>query len=473
VRLCGYPSRMRTRFVALLIVLVTFPAVAQNVDIESLSGLQFNFGNPGARALGMGGAFLGLADDASAAEANPAGLTILRKAEISLEARNYAESQLFSTSGTFPDVVRTEFTHHSDAAVITFGSFVYPIKNKFTLGVYYHEPLHNQGGGFVVPERNDFTGLIETRTPNFFLPVGGGGALTEAQCLQMNRTNPGSCVEYRIDPFVSALDVRQQTWGFAAAWQVHPKFSIGATARYQTFEEAAFTFRFAQPEDGFFPKSISVQTTGTANGTQIEVEKEADLTFTGGFKWTANDKFSLGGVYKQGPRYDTPTFAAAEVTNWEYVLLAETTFHIPDIAGIGVSFRPRPELTINLDAVHVKYSNLVDDFQPTITDSADAGSSFVVDDVVELHIGAEYFFPTKIPFAIRAGYWRDPAHSIEWRGPLDQFPDYAEALLFPTGETQNHISIGAGLAWSRFQIDAAYDTSDMWKAGSISFVTRF
>ncbi|MGZ8867156.1 MAG: UPF0164 family protein [Thermoanaerobaculia bacterium] len=71
-----------------LVLCAVVPASAQNTDIESLSGLQFNFGNPGARALGMGGAFLGLADDASAVEANPAGLTILRKPEVSLEVRN-------------------------------------------------------------------------------------------------------------------------------------------------------------------------------------------------------------------------------------------------------------------------------------------------------------------------------------------------------------------------------------------------
>src|SRR5512132_4569662 len=98
------------------------PLAAQNTDIEALSGLQFNFGNPGARSLGMGGAFLGLADDASAVEANPAGLTILRKPEVSVEARNYEEAQLFTTSGTFPRVVRTPFTHYSDRIVVSFAS---------------------------------------------------------------------------------------------------------------------------------------------------------------------------------------------------------------------------------------------------------------------------------------------------------------------------------------------------------------
>src|SRR5215213_7413435 len=126
---------MRKWIVALL-ALMAVPAMAQNVDIEALSGLQFNFGNPGARSLGMGGAFLGLADDASAAEANPAGLTILRKPEVSIEARNYLEQQLFTTSGTFPAVERTAFTHHSNRVGVTFASAVLPIRNKFTLGAY-------------------------------------------------------------------------------------------------------------------------------------------------------------------------------------------------------------------------------------------------------------------------------------------------------------------------------------------------
>src|SRR6266487_2842871 len=138
-----------------LCALVTFPLAAQNTDIESLSGLQFNFGNPGARSLGMGGAFLGLADDASAAEANPAGLTILRKPEISIEGRNFEEQQLFSTSGTFPEINRTAFTHYSQRVDLTFASIVMPVK-RFTFGAYYHEPLHNEGAGQVTPVRNEF-----------------------------------------------------------------------------------------------------------------------------------------------------------------------------------------------------------------------------------------------------------------------------------------------------------------------------
>ena len=463
---------MRKLSLALAALLLALPAAAQNVDIEALSGLQFNFGNPGARALGMGGAFLGLADDASAAEANPAGLTILRKPEISVEARNYQEQQLFTTSGTFPEVERTPFTHYSNRAVVTFASAVYPVKN-FTFGAYFHEPLNNEGAGVVAPRFDELTGDLEAQLPNFFLPAGGGTPISESECEALRRStnNPFACLEYRVDPFVSALQVRQRTFGIAAAWQIHPKFSIGVTARHQRFQEAAFTFRFTQ---NFDPSTVSVQATAKERDGEIEIVEETDTTFAAGFKWAPTDMISIGGVYKKGPTFTAPLFFAGAATNNEFLRVADTNFHIPDVMGLGVSVRPIPVLTINLDAVHVTYSNLVDDFVASVADVRELDENpFVAEDVTELRLGAEYVITTKIPVALRAGFWRDPAHAVEWRGPLNR-PDFiAEALLYPEGESQNHISVGAGLAWPRFQIDLAYDTSDTYKVGSISMVTRF
>lgn len=463
---------MRRYLLVAALTLVALPLFAQNTDIESLSGLQFNFGNPGARSLGMGGAFLGLADDASAAEANPAGLTILRKPEVSVEARNYLEQQLFSTSGTYPNVERTAFTHYSDRVNLTFGSAVIPFKNKFTIGLYYHEPLRNAGAGEVIPTRNNITGAVEKQTPNFYLPAAGGEPISAIQCQQLRDStkNPAACFEYRIDPFISALDVRQRTFGLAAAWQIVPALSIGATARYQRFREGAFTFRFSQD---FQPTTISVQATATDKNGQIEVKDSTDVTFTAGFKFTPSDKFSIGGVYKKGPQFDTPTYLAGQSNNFEFEKLADTTFHMPDTAGLGISIRPRPELTLNADAVYVKYKNLVDNFVATIADVQNINSPFDVNNVTEVHVGGEYFFTTKVPFALRAGYWRDPAHAIEWRGPVNR-PDFvAESLLYPKGQTQNHYAVGGGFAWPRFQVDFAYDTSKTYKVGSVSMVTRF
>lgn len=462
----------RIALLVVLVLLVSLSAKAQNTDIESLSGLQFNFGNPGARSLGMGGAFLGLADDASAAEANPAGLTILRKAEISLEARNYLEQQVMSTSGTYPFVERTPFTHYSDRAQITFASAVYPIKSKFTIGGYFHEPLSNKGEGQVIPQLNEFSRQVEKAVPNFYLPR-NGTPVSKEQCEALRRQQNDffACLEYELNPFISALEVRQRTWGIAGAWAVTPKVSVGVAARYQTFKEESFTFRVT-PEFDF--SSIFVQTTAKTleNGSPV-VKEEKDLTFTVGFKYTPIEMISIGGVYKQGPSFDAPIYAATEATDFAFELQALTQFHIPDIAGLGVSVRPIPTLTINLDAVHVKYSNLVDDFYASNDTVRALDNPFSANDVTEIHLGAEYYFTWKLPIAVRAGAWRDPAHSVAYTGPLNNPDLVAEAILFPEGDDQTHWSLGAGLAWTKFQLDAAYDSSKHFKVGSISFVYRF
>ena len=274
----------RFLFAAVACSLIVLPLAAQNTDIESLSGLQFNFGNPGARSLGMGGAFLGLADDASAAEANPAGLTILRKPEITIEGRNYQEQQVFTTSGTFPDLQRTAFSHYSQRMDATFASIVYPTKH-FTIGAYYHEPLRNEGTGQVVPVRNDFTGEIKTNVPNFFLPVDTngnptGGPINSVQCDAARQKSFPGCIEYTLFPFLSSVKIQEKTFGLAMAFKVGT-FSFGATARAQRFNETAFTFRVTPTFDF---SSISVQATSDIRKNSDVAKDKTDLTFTGGFK---------------------------------------------------------------------------------------------------------------------------------------------------------------------------------------------
>jgi long-chain fatty acid transport protein len=449
---------------------LALPLAAQNTDIESLSGLQFNFGNPGARSLAMGGAFLGLADDASAAEANPAGLTILRKPEISLEGRNYLEDQIFTTSGTYPTLARTSFNHYSKRAEVTFGSFVYPVKD-FTFGVYYHQPLKNNGAGQVVPVRNQFTGAVQTDVPNFFLPKGGPAPVSQTECeaIRQRANDFFACLEYTILPFLSALSIQERTYGVAAAYKIG-NFSFGATARYQRFNETAFTFRVTPTFDF---SSISVQATSNITNLNDRAKDEHKLTFAGGVKWAPSDRFSAGAVYKQGAKFPAPTFAANADTNFAFVKVSDTMFHIPDVYGAGVSVRPIPVLTINADAVHVTYSNLVDHFVSINQDIRAIDKAYHANDVTEIHVGGEYFFGAKVPFALRAGWWRDPAHAIEYRGPLNVPDAVAAAILYPKGQSQDHYSVGGGFAWPRFQIDAAYDTSTNYKVGSLSAVVRF
>src|SRR5437588_1649682 len=66
---------------------VTAAAEAQTND-EIFPTLQWNFSTPGARANGMGRSFIGVADDATAAITNPAGLLNLSRPQIYGEYKN-------------------------------------------------------------------------------------------------------------------------------------------------------------------------------------------------------------------------------------------------------------------------------------------------------------------------------------------------------------------------------------------------
>ena len=86
----------RTLQTALGLLAVAGHAAAQ----EGPQALEFSFSNPGARSMGFGGAFVALADDATAAFANPAGLVQLVRPEVSIEGRLWSYSTSFIAGGT-------------------------------------------------------------------------------------------------------------------------------------------------------------------------------------------------------------------------------------------------------------------------------------------------------------------------------------------------------------------------------------
>ena len=196
----------------LLLALVAVPAAAQNVDIEALSGLQFNFGNPGARSLGMGGAFLGLADDASAAEANPAGLTILRKPEISIEARNYLEAaalhhQRHVSRGRAHAVHASQRSRRRSPSPARLSD--QEVHDRRVLPRAAEQRGRRRGRAVPFDE---FTGDVDQPAAELLSAAPGRrqirSAIRSASACEQRRVdtnNPFACLEYRIDPFISAL----------------------------------------------------------------------------------------------------------------------------------------------------------------------------------------------------------------------------------------------------------------------------
>ena len=93
-------------FISFLVLFLSIPEARALVSIDQNLDFNFRFNNPGARANAMGGAFIALADDATAAYTNPAGLTILTKPEISIEYKTMEyENTQFGPTGTVEMVV--------------------------------------------------------------------------------------------------------------------------------------------------------------------------------------------------------------------------------------------------------------------------------------------------------------------------------------------------------------------------------
>ena len=88
------------KFSLCLVALLTLSFASQLLaitDEEIFRSFSLNLSTPGARARGMGGAFIGKADDATAAVTNPAGLTLLVRPEVAAEYR-FSNSKSLATN---------------------------------------------------------------------------------------------------------------------------------------------------------------------------------------------------------------------------------------------------------------------------------------------------------------------------------------------------------------------------------------
>jgi hypothetical protein len=115
---------------------------------EAPLSLEFSFSNPGARSMGLGGAFVALADDGTAAFTNPAGLVQLLQPEVSLEPRRREYSTSYTEGGRAQgeptgwgidtvDGVRIGISNETTSG-LSFLSFVYP-GDKWSLALYRHQ----------------------------------------------------------------------------------------------------------------------------------------------------------------------------------------------------------------------------------------------------------------------------------------------------------------------------------------------
>jgi long-chain fatty acid transport protein len=408
-------------------------------NTETFSGFQFNFNNPGARALGMGGAFVAVADDATAVVANPAGLTILQRPEISAE---YKYTRFRNTINAFTNTTAdapTNRVHDRDfddsVNTPSFFSFVYPTE-RVVLAAFVRE-LINYKSTF--------------NTNGVFL------------------TDPTNGTVQRLLPVKSDLEITAVNFGLGAAVNLEKEnpllpnvgvsleFSFGRiNSRLQRFGTLGF--------DGP-PDYSALQQTEAVDGTDV------GLGVNVGLLWHPMKDLSFGGVYRRGPKYDMTFTTTNNISGATSSL--PFGFKVPDVYAAGAAYRFFERLTVAFEATYIRYSQLVEHFQVPLSDTI--ATQYKLDDAVELHLGAEYiFFIQNMPLAARAGFYTNPAHKIRYEGPLNNVDAVGERVIYAGGKDRYQGTAGLGIVpFPGFQLDFAGNYGKDLLEFSVSSVFRF
>ena len=427
---------MRRLFLIGAVCLLSFASdVLAITDEEIFRNFQFSFVNPGARSGAMGGAFIGLADDATAAEANPAGLTILTKPEVSFEYRNtqfdvdrlnafnvVEEQGSFLTVGSFNTL--------EDLNQPSFLSVVYPI-GRTTVAFSRQELSRSEGG------------IDEV----FLLEVPGSPQFLFATTAIQDQ----SIVNYN----------------FSVGTKLSDHFSVGGTVRYSQLDwEAAVDNIVILNNQGFEFFQTDIDDSDSAFAWNVGV------IYTGSV-------VSVGAVYKKNPKFEVEETESGPFSAKPGTFT--NVLNVPDTFGIGVALKPNDNITIVSDIVHVQNSDLADEIEVgrNVLTSGFTNDDIVynIDDAWDYHVGTEFIvFAGKIPVALRAGYFRRSSTSLL----VESAPGLSAAglatlqALFTEREDENHFTIGNGFVFGpHFQIDWAVDLANLSDQFILSTVVRF
>lgn len=408
------------------------------------SAIQFSYSNPGARSLALAGAFVALADDATAVYANPAGLVRLKKMEISLEMRYWDYTTPFTEGGrvsgtptgilldTTPGL-RTGEDLESTLGV-SFFSFVYPSK-RCSFAVYRHLTV-------------DFE--KSTATQGLFSAVPPGGPIFGQE---------------RWEDASTTSDLEIVNYGVSGAFKISDRLSVGAGVSLYSGDLADHAALFGPlpatlPQGPYGPNLYLPEAIAVERDRTIE---DTAWAFNAGLLWQFSEQWSVGTVYRgaptfhlneelrSGPVYPGPAFVDENSVELEF----------PDVFGLAFGFQSSGgTTTLSIEWDRVRYSNFVKD--PGIA------TTTTLEDGDEYRLGFEYVFVNNRPVVgLRAGVWRDPDHSFKLTSS-----DLAR-ILFPPGEDEMHYAFGAGIAYETFQLDLGVDLSDLVDTASLSAIVRF
>ena len=228
------PTASRRRpspFLALLALVLAGARATRAADEQTAFVLTFS--NPGARSLAFGGAFAPLADDATAAYANPAGLVQLLRPEVSAELR---------VSGALEDDDATGDPTVKRANGLSYFSAVYPLR-RFSLALYGHQlaSIDIQTAGEESPKaaawagRRAATGERLSGLDVWRIGVSAAFRLRDNLSVGLGASYFDGCVELAPsgDPDAAGRSVASNDWTLntGALWQASEQVRLGAFYR--------------------------------------------------------------------------------------------------------------------------------------------------------------------------------------------------------------------------------------------------
>jgi long-subunit fatty acid transport protein len=392
--------------ICLFFLLVTGAANAQQIEISS----SLNPVGSGARAMGMGGAFIGVADDATAASWNPAGLVQLEKPEISFVYSYFSREQTYDSS-THSEI---EGRNRMASDGLNYASAAFPFilfKRNMIISVNYQR-LYELKKELNFPLTRDVAGDILTEDIEF--------------------TQDGHL--YAVSP--------------AFAMQITPMFYLGATLNF---------WDNISGENGW-DTIYESNTRGVLAGNSVElrVSQKDEVDFEGvnanfGFMWIS-DPFTLGGVIKTPFNADlTRKTSLFQSQDWPAFPLhteslsedrQEFTMKMPLSYGLGLSYRYSDEWTMSFDVYRTDWSKFeIRDEGGNRLNPLDGKplSEGRLKDTTQVRAGVEYFILGEHDMVpLRLGLFYDPEPA---KGSVDDYYGF---------------SLGTGYKRGRVAIDAAY-----------------
>ena len=438
-------SRWRVMLGMLALVMSSRPSAAQST---AQVPLEFDFLNPGARSVALGGAFAAVADDATAAFTNPAGLTQLGAPEISFEPRLLVTDSRYFAGGRIsgvptqqgPDTVSGPvYGTDTDTRVVpSFLSGVFPTR-RWAVAAYYQQ---------------------QSRTNNTLLNQGAFERLTFA-----GETTDAA----RDDALEGTRRISVASVGTSVGVQVTPSFALGAGAVFQrlTLDSSFTRYGYTTTLFGPFDRNrVSAQQTQSGRDYGVGWQFGGSKNF--------GPTLRVGAVVRLGAAL---TFEQVDTSAQIGRVDRFGKFRVPDVISIGSLWRPRDSVAIVGEVSRVGYNRLKQDYVSFQTLAAGSDAQVKLDDAYEVHGGFEWTLVRSDPHVspvFRFGTWYDPGHAVRYEETSDAPGELRLAAALPGTTGRFHYS--GGIGWpqsSRFEINGAADVSSRSLTLSASIIVRF